>query len=224
MRTTWVWEKPSRFWECCSIGAPRVLPRLRLSSFFRHRFSAIGSTKRGVRAVPSIAGRSSLRGERANRALPKVDVVLTTYGMVSRLDWLRQREWSFAILDESQAIKNPGARQTKAVKQLRAPARIALTGTPVENSLGDLWSLFDFSIPDCSAARRSSAEGSGVGRTRLVPAPLSRHCAAWCARTSSPSQVGQIRHRRPSGQDGNARSLFPDQAPGRALRTVSART
>jgi hypothetical protein len=82
-----------------------------------------------------------------DRALPRIDVVLTTYGMVSRLEWLRQREWSFAILDEAQAIKNPGARQTKAVKQLKAPGRVALTGTPVENSLGDLWSLFDFLNP-----------------------------------------------------------------------------
>ena len=82
-----------------------------------------------------------------DRALSEVDVVLTTYGMVSRLEWLREREWSFAILDEAQAIKNPGARQTKAVKQLKAPARVALTGTPVENSLGDLWSLFDFLNP-----------------------------------------------------------------------------
>src|SRR5205814_1324451 len=50
-------------------------------------------------------------------------------------------------LDEAQAIKNPGAQQTKAVKRLRAEARIALTGTPVENRLGDLWSIFDFLCP-----------------------------------------------------------------------------
>jgi len=62
-------------------------------------------------------------------------------------EWLRRREWSFVILDEAQAIKNPGARQTRAVKELTAPVRIALTGTPVENSLGDLWSLFDFLDP-----------------------------------------------------------------------------
>jgi SNF2 family DNA or RNA helicase len=46
-----------------------------------------------------------------------------------------------------QAIKNPGAKQTRAVKQLQAQARIALTGTPVENRLGDLWSIFDFINP-----------------------------------------------------------------------------
>ena len=50
-------------------------------------------------------------------------------------------------MDEAQAIKNPGTRQTRAVKQLRADARIALTGTPVENRIGDLWSIFDFLNP-----------------------------------------------------------------------------
>ena len=76
-----------------------------------------------------------------------VDLVLTTYGMLLKQEWLRHREWSLIILDEAQAIKNPGARQTRAVKELKAPVRLALTGTPVENSLGDLWSLFDFLNP-----------------------------------------------------------------------------
>lgn len=80
-------------------------------------------------------------------SLQGVDVVLTTYGLLLKQDWLRQREWSLIILDEAQAIKNPGARQTRAVKELKAAVRIALTGTPVENSLGDLWSLFDFLNP-----------------------------------------------------------------------------
>ena len=55
--------------------------------------------------------------------------------------------WRLAVLDEAQAIKNPGARQTKTVKRLKADARIVLTGTPVENRLSDLWSLFDFLCP-----------------------------------------------------------------------------
>jgi len=75
------------------------------------------------------------------------DVVLTTYGQAVRLEWLAAREWRLIILDEAQAIKNPGARQTRAIKKLRAPARIALSGTPVENRLGDLWSLYDFLNP-----------------------------------------------------------------------------
>ena len=55
--------------------------------------------------------------------------------------------WRFVILDEAQAIKNADAKQTRAVKALKARARIALTGTPVENHLGDLWSIFDFLNP-----------------------------------------------------------------------------
>ena len=76
-----------------------------------------------------------------------LDLVITTYGMLQRDEPLRDRHWYLAILDEAQAIKNSGTRQTRAVKQLKAGGRVALTGTPVENRLSDLWSLFDFLNP-----------------------------------------------------------------------------
>ena len=75
------------------------------------------------------------------------DLIITTYGMLSRQPWLLEQQWQLVILDEAQAIKNPSTRQTKTVKQLNAESRIALTGTPVENRLADLWSLFDFICP-----------------------------------------------------------------------------
>ena len=75
------------------------------------------------------------------------DAVITTYGTVMRTDWMKSHAWRYVILDEAQAIKNPGAKQTKAVKALDATWRLALTGTPVENRLGDLWSIFDFLNP-----------------------------------------------------------------------------
>jgi superfamily II DNA or RNA helicase len=75
------------------------------------------------------------------------DLVITTYGLLARLPALREIHWRLIVLDEAQAIKNPAARQTQMVKELRAQARIALTGTPIENRLGDLWSLFDFICP-----------------------------------------------------------------------------
>ena len=75
------------------------------------------------------------------------DIVVTTYGMLLRQPWLTEADWTLAILDEAQTVKNPGARQTRAVKKLRAKARVVLTGTPVENRLSDLWSIFDFLCP-----------------------------------------------------------------------------
>ncbi len=75
------------------------------------------------------------------------DIVITTYGLVRREAWLNQNAWRLVVLDEAQAIKNASSAQTKAVKKLTAPTRIVLTGTPVENHLGDLWSLFDFTCP-----------------------------------------------------------------------------
>jgi superfamily II DNA or RNA helicase len=79
--------------------------------------------------------------------LTNFDLVMTTYGFLARLPWLATTSWRLAVLDEAQAIKNPAAKQTQTVKRLRADARIALTGTPVENRLGDLWSIFDFINP-----------------------------------------------------------------------------
>lgn len=76
--------------------------------------------------------------------LNNYDLVITTYSMVQRYDWLMNFTWSYIILDEAQAIKNPGTKQTLAVKKLNARNRIIMTGTPVENRLSDLWSLFDF--------------------------------------------------------------------------------
>jgi SNF2-related domain/SNF2 Helicase protein/Helicase conserved C-terminal domain len=75
------------------------------------------------------------------------DLVITTYGTLARLPWLAETSWRLAVIDEAQAIKNPGAKQTRAVKALKATARVALTGTPVENRVGDLWSIFDFVNP-----------------------------------------------------------------------------
>jgi non-specific serine/threonine protein kinase len=79
--------------------------------------------------------------------LADVDLVITSYGYLARSPWLGSTPWRLAVLDEAQAIKNPTAKQTKTVKQLRADTRIALTGTPIENRLSDLWSIFDFINP-----------------------------------------------------------------------------
>lgn len=97
-------------------------------------------------AHPSVLSAAALAGLK-DAPLAGVDVVLTTYGTLQRADWPAARTWDTVVLDEAQAIKNPGAKQTRAAKALTARARLALTGTPVENRIGDLWSLFDFINP-----------------------------------------------------------------------------
>ena len=98
---------------------------------------------------PSETAQDELRrmAQQPDQVIHGADVVLTTYAMLQRQSWLLDISWRLAVIDEAQAIKNPAARQTKAVKRTEAEARIALTGTPVENRLSDLWSLFDFLCP-----------------------------------------------------------------------------
>jgi non-specific serine/threonine protein kinase len=114
--------------------------------------------------------------ELAGADLGATDLVITTYGTLGRVEALRAREWSLVILDEAQAIKNPGARQTQAVKAVKARARIALTGTPVENRLGDLWSIYDFLDPGLlGSAREFSAFAKRLAeRPDETYAPLRR--------------------------------------------------
>jgi superfamily II DNA or RNA helicase len=97
-------------------------------------------------AHPSECPKETLQNTPTDQ-LANADLVITTYGMLARLDWPAQFDWSWVVLDEAQAIKNHTTRQSKAVRALNATARIALTGTPIENTLGDLWSLFDFINP-----------------------------------------------------------------------------
>jgi non-specific serine/threonine protein kinase len=82
-----------------------------------------------------------------NADLSGVDLAITSYGFLARAPWLATTRWHMVVIDEAQAIKNPGTRQSRQVKQLQADTRIALTGTPIENRLGDLWSIFDFLNP-----------------------------------------------------------------------------
>jgi superfamily II DNA or RNA helicase len=83
----------------------------------------------------------------APERLREVDLVITSYGSLLRIPWIADASWQLVVLDEAQAIKNPEAKQTGAAKRLKAQSRFALTGTPIENRLGDLWSIFDFVNP-----------------------------------------------------------------------------
>jgi superfamily II DNA or RNA helicase len=99
--------------------------------------------------------------------LAAYDLVITSYGTLLRATWPTAVTWRLAVIDEAQAIKNPGTRQTRAVKALPARSRIALTGTPIENRLGDLWSIFDFINPGLLG----TAAAFGRFTKRLADAP-----------------------------------------------------
>ncbi|MBL4591051.1 MAG: DEAD/DEAH box helicase, partial [Phycisphaerales bacterium] len=78
----------------------------------------------------------------------KSDLIVTTYALVHRdNDLLNRIQWGRMVLDEAQFVKNPVAKQSQAVRAINAPRRIALTGTPVENRLSELWSIMDFLNP-----------------------------------------------------------------------------
>ncbi|NNM53067.1 MAG: DEAD/DEAH box helicase [Pseudomonadales bacterium] len=150
---------------------------------------------------PSAMRKDELLALDAER-LAGVDLVITSYGTLMRMPNLLTMHWHLAVADEAQALKNPSAKQTKAVKQLQALARIALTGTPVENRLSDLWSIFDFTHPGLLGSQKAFTEltknlaNYGPLRTLVKPYILRRlksdkriiddlpdktEMTAWCA-------------------------------------------
>ncbi len=102
--------------------------------------------------------------------LAESDLAITSYGTLLRMPALTDTNWRFVVLDEAQAIKNSNAKQTRAAKALKAKARIALTGTPVENHLGDLWSIFDFINPGLlGTARQFTSYTKGLAERAHNP-------------------------------------------------------
>src|SRR4029434_1003802 len=96
-----------------------------------------------VLVLESGAARHNLR-----KQIPQHDIIVTNYALLRRdLEELQKCAFRAVILDEAQFIKNPGAQVTQSVKQLKSERRLALTGTPLENRLLDLWSIVDFIQP-----------------------------------------------------------------------------
>jgi superfamily II DNA or RNA helicase len=104
-------------------------------------------------------GASRWHGESFAREMTQFDVIFTSYHLLYR-DYadLRQVAWSGILLDEAQNIKNPETRQSQAARGLKADYRVALTGTPMENHVGDLWSVMDFLNPDMLGKRTAFRE------------------------------------------------------------------
>ncbi|WP_433373216.1 DEAD/DEAH box helicase [Actinoplanes sp. CA-142083] len=104
--------------------------------------------KEAARFAPSIRVYVHHGGSRRRETITDADLVITTYGTAVRdLSTLQLTAWERVVCDEAQAIKNSGTRQAQAVRALKARTRIALTGTPVENHLAELWSIMDFCNP-----------------------------------------------------------------------------
>jgi hypothetical protein len=107
--------------------------------------------------------------DRLERAFAKADVVITTYGTAVRdMDALAELEWAQVALDEAQAIKNHTSETAQQLRRLQARTRVALTGTPIENGLGDLWAILDFTNPGLVGQRAGFiAQMQGEGEAAL---------------------------------------------------------
>ena len=143
------------------MGLGKTAQTLSLLLAERERDAAVGPTllvcpmslvsnwrKEAEKFAPSLTVYVHHGATRDPEQLDRADLVITTYGTALRdLETLRQREWGRVVCDEAQAIKNAAARQSQAVRAIPARTRLALTGTPVENHLAELWSIMDFANP-----------------------------------------------------------------------------
>ena len=113
-------------------------------------------------------GRDRPVGEEFAAAIRRADLVITTYHLAARDQAdLAEANWRRVVLDEAQNIKNPAAKQSRAIRSLPAPQRLALTGTPVENRLSELWSIMDFCNPGLLGTQESFRRTFGVPIERL---------------------------------------------------------
>ena len=136
--------------------------------------SLVGNWQREIqRFGPSLRvivhhGLERLTGAELREQVGCYDVVISTYGLIHRdFEHLVQVPWHRVALDEAQNIKNPAAKQAQAIRSLPAVQRLALTGTPVENRLSELWSILDFLNPNYL--------GSASDFRRRFAVPIERH-------------------------------------------------
>ncbi len=116
-------------------------------------------------------GASRAKGPALDAAVRNADLVITTYGTAVRdMDQLSEFEWGKVVIDEAQAIKNPAAETSQQLRRLEAKTRLALTGTPIENGLGDLWAIMDWANPGLLGPRAQfisqlTPDAKGRGKT-----------------------------------------------------------
>ena len=130
------------------------------------------------RFAPSLNPRMAYENEGALASFGKSDVVIASYGYILfHENEFASIPWNGVVLDEAQAVKNDASKRAKAVKKFQAKFRVAATGTPVENRLGELWSLFDFLNPGLlgaasSFASRFTRNGMATGELKRLVKPL----------------------------------------------------
>ena len=151
------WILKVRGWEGEKLSPSHLLivAPLTLLSNWRHEFAKFAPSLKVY--VHQGGGRHAASGFK--RAVQAADVTLTSYNLLVR-DYtdFSEIKWNALVLDEAQAIKNPDTQVARAVRALTPPMRIAMTGTPVENSVADLWSLEEFLNPGFLGERKSFAE------------------------------------------------------------------
>lgn len=111
--------------------------------------------------------------------LPKANYVITSFGVMKNdIEWLSSIEFSAMFVDEAQYIKNPNTQVSQAIRQLNSEFKLAMTGTPIENHLNDLWSLFDFIMPGYLGSQREFDTNTSLDishlKTRIKPFLLRR--------------------------------------------------
>jgi superfamily II DNA or RNA helicase len=134
---------------------------------------------------------SGIDRARSPENFAKYDLIITTYGTLRRdVGMLREIEFDYVVLDESQAVKNSSTASAKSVRLLRGRHRLAMSGTPVENHLGELWSLFDFLNPGMlGSSGVFKLIGNGNGNSNSNGHPNS-HSNATAPAKSNPTAPG----------------------------------
>ncbi|MCB9689301.1 MAG: DEAD/DEAH box helicase [Alphaproteobacteria bacterium] len=153
--------------------------------------SVLGNWQREMkRFAPSLQVLRWHGSDRDGTELPEAEVVLTTYGILVRdADFLSRRNWDVVALDEAQSIKNPDSRRARAARRLQARHRVALTGTPVENRLDELWSVFEFLVPGLLGPRSRFHREVAVPVERFAD----EEAAATLRRTTAPFMLRRVK-------------------------------
>ena len=193
-----------------------------LASLLRNWQSEIEKFLAGVRTwVHHGSGRGRLPDRLAGLGPGAVQFVVTSYATgANDIEQLREVAWSAVVLDEAHAIKNPSSKRARALRTLPARSRLCLTGTPLQNRLTELWSLFEFLMPGFLGTRaefgRTYAGKNGANLSRR-PRPAREPRTA--RRPVHPAQIESRRGEGPAGEADRPAAGRPFAASGSPLRT-----